>query len=289
MSKLVILGSGAAEGIPSVFCGCRVCSLARRNGGKEVRTRTSYQIGEHVRIDCGPDTLIQEVRTGIDSSKIRHLIFTHSHSDHCYVPYLEMRSEFADSDTEPLHIYGDPGVLRKLNRSFWNMEYTAFDGNFRPWKFDMTTIHSFQPFSIPGEDLTFYPLRADHCLESPVEKPLLFVVRHGENFCLIGNDSGFYPQETWEYLAEKRFPLSLVISDGAAGITDQEHWHLGGCFQLKTRRRLEKLGLVTEKTRYVLSHIGHMYTHSELEQYFNPHGIEIGYDGMCLEWGTEKR
>ena len=56
MKKVTILGSAAAEGIPAMFCNCRVCVEAWKNGGKDIRLRMAYKFNEHVRVDFGPDT-----------------------------------------------------------------------------------------------------------------------------------------------------------------------------------------------------------------------------------------
>ncbi len=54
--ELRILGSAAAEGWPAPFCVCPACAQARQRGGKNIRRRTSYQLGESIHIDWGPDS-----------------------------------------------------------------------------------------------------------------------------------------------------------------------------------------------------------------------------------------
>ncbi|MEI6501881.1 MAG: flagellar hook-basal body complex protein FliE [Armatimonadota bacterium] len=53
---LKLLGSAAAEGWPALFCACEACREARRLGGKNLRRRTSYQLGDTVHVDFGPDS-----------------------------------------------------------------------------------------------------------------------------------------------------------------------------------------------------------------------------------------
>ena len=38
--KLLYLGTAAAEGIPAAFCSCPVCTNARRQKGRELRSRS---------------------------------------------------------------------------------------------------------------------------------------------------------------------------------------------------------------------------------------------------------
>ena len=76
MAQIQILGSAAAEGIPAIFCNCRVCREAWQNGGKDIRMRAAYKINEHVRIDFGPDSIAQEYRYQLHSENLKHLFIT---------------------------------------------------------------------------------------------------------------------------------------------------------------------------------------------------------------------
>ena len=49
--ELLVCGTAAAEAIPALFCHCPLCSQARERGGKNLRSRTAYQLGETIRID----------------------------------------------------------------------------------------------------------------------------------------------------------------------------------------------------------------------------------------------
>lgn len=42
--KIAYLGTGAAEGIPAIFCSCPYCSGVRLRGGKEIRSRSQILI-----------------------------------------------------------------------------------------------------------------------------------------------------------------------------------------------------------------------------------------------------
>ena len=57
---------------------------------------------------------------------------------------------------------------------------------------------------------------------------------------------------------------------------------MSGKYVLDTKKRLTELGLVDENTRYFVNHISHNgnLTHAQLEEYFNPHGIGVGFDGL---------
>ena len=51
--KIKYLGTGAAEGIPAIFCNCSICKNAKIIKGKEIRTRCQAIIDEEIIIDFG--------------------------------------------------------------------------------------------------------------------------------------------------------------------------------------------------------------------------------------------
>ena len=59
---------------------------------------------------------------------------------------------------------------------------------------------------------------------------------------------------------------------------------MGGGAVLEVKERLEKMGSITKETKFVVNHFTHnaQNTHEDLQNYFNPHGIFVGYDGMEL-------
>ena len=50
-NAITIMGSAAAEGIPSRFCSCDLCAEARKRGGKDLRMTAAYSFNDRVRID----------------------------------------------------------------------------------------------------------------------------------------------------------------------------------------------------------------------------------------------
>ena len=61
---------------------------------------------------------------------------------------------------------------------------------------------------------------------------------------------------------------------------------MSGKYVLETKQRLTEIGLVNADTRYFVNHFSHNGhgTHAQLEEYYNPHGIEVAFDGLeiCL-------
>ncbi len=79
--QLIFLGTGAACGVPSFYCGCPACQEAQANP-RYARTRSSLLIqgAETILIDSSPDLWTQLNRERV--SGIDRLFITHWHYDH---------------------------------------------------------------------------------------------------------------------------------------------------------------------------------------------------------------
>ncbi|MBO4648458.1 MAG: hypothetical protein J5806_09905 [Lentisphaeria bacterium] len=286
MAQIQILGSAAAEGIPAIFCNCRVCREAWKNGGKDVRMRTAYKINDHVRIDFGPDSMAQEHKFQLHSENLKHLFISHNHEDHWIPDLLSYRRPGYSvvDENNILNIYGNPGIIRQLNKYFWNK--WIFTGDWKKFRLNAITIEPFQPILLEEEDLEIHPVRAHHMTGLPGEAPQFFIFRYGSSWAMIANDTGYFLDETWQYLEQKKFKFDLVITDCTGGLLDIEHNHMGGKWTLLTKERLEKIGCVTHSTQYWINHFSHncKATHAELEAHFNPYGIQVCYDGQIIRF-----
>ena len=69
--KVTYLGTGAAEGIPALFCNCEYCKGVKKRGGKEVRSRAQVIVDGELSIDFPPDAFYHGGVLGADLSRIR--------------------------------------------------------------------------------------------------------------------------------------------------------------------------------------------------------------------------
>ena len=288
MPEILVMGSAAAEGIPAIFCNCRVCREAWEKRGKDLRLRTAYKLNDAVRIDFGPDTMAQEFRFQLHSEKLKHLFITHSHEDHFCPDLLTYRMPgfSAVAQENILNIYGNPGVIHMLQQFFWKKTYAYFNGDYGRFRLNPVMIESFKPVVLEDQDMELIPLPADHQIGIPGELPQFFLVRIGKSCAMIANDTGCFGEPVWEFLQEKKFRFDVVISDCTGGIGDIEHGHMSGKYVVDTKRRLEKMGCVTENTQYYINHFSHNghALHAELEDHFRPYGILPCYDGMKISF-----
>src|SRR2546425_1124013 len=90
--EITLLGTGAAEGCPGLFCDCNICRRSRELGGKNLRSRSSALIDKTLKIDLAPDTFHHVLTHGLDLTAVEYLLFTHAHDDHFAVQELQYMS-----------------------------------------------------------------------------------------------------------------------------------------------------------------------------------------------------
>ena len=82
MSKIVILGSGAAPGVPSVCSGWGSCNPENK---KNIRTRSDCYLeinGVKILIDTSPDIRLHMINANIKA--LDAVLYTHGHADHLH-------------------------------------------------------------------------------------------------------------------------------------------------------------------------------------------------------------
>ncbi|WP_176012636.1 MBL fold metallo-hydrolase [Victivallis sp. Marseille-Q1083] len=275
--KLLICGSAAAEGVPGLFCGCRVCQHARQHGGKDLRFRTAYQLGDAIRVDAGADYSAQEIRFRLHSERLKHLFITHSHEDHFYPENLTFRlpGMSAVPPGRRLTLYGNRRVL-ELVREYGKLRDLP-DGP----QLDLQLLTAFEPVELPAERWTVTPLPATH---APAEEAFFFSLEQAGRRILIANDTGYFAEAVWRHLAGRGY--DLVILDCCYGLIDFGENHLGGKMIFQTVERLKAEAAIQPEARVIVNHFSHncLGTHAELEAFFRPAGIEVGYDGLEISW-----
>src|SRR5947207_3031075 len=114
--ELLICGTAAAEGWPALFCSCGPCRKARELGGKNLRSRAAYMLGEKIRIDFGPDSLYHQQRFGLAYDRVEALLMTHAHEDHWLAHELYYRRPGFSivPETGRMVVYGNARIGEQL-------------------------------------------------------------------------------------------------------------------------------------------------------------------------------
>lgn len=253
--RIRFLGTGAAEGIPAMGCGCGHCAQARQEGGRLARQRTAVLFslpGYELLLDTPPD-----IRELLDTNGVRTIngIFvTHEHFDHA--AGLE---EFLYWP-EGVDLFAEPRVYQRLIREDWGEQLPdiAFHIPFRPGVAVRFDGFFFTPFevrhSVPCFGVAFYEdrRRVIHAADSDTRlNNYARCLIQGADV-LIVNTPFFEPRE------------------------DEAHLSVEEAIALKNEVGVKHL---------ILSHFNHYNRpHDELETYASQfEGVTVAYDGMTID------
>lgn len=272
---VIFLGTAAAEGLPAPYCSCDICKKARRNGGKDLRLRSSVLIDGIVKIDESPDTLAQAQKLGLALEGVKTLLITHTHEDHLYADdVLLFVPPFSHTYKGPLNILGPGGVAECVMRSA-----------IHSWAEEALDIKPLLPFRTVkingGYEVT--SLLAHHV---PERTCLNYVVRDpGGAALLYAGDTGFWPDETFDFLKNQGVRLDTVVMEATNGALDNDDIHLSVKGAIRMRQRLLEQGNIEADTPYYATHFCHggNMLHADLEEAFGPHNILPAYDGLRME------
>lgn len=288
LMDIQFLGTGAAEGIPPLFSRNEETRRVRNEQGPDLRTRSALKIGEAYQIDFGPDVFFQSIRCNCDFYELEHLLVTHMHSDHFQVEALVAKEMPYDTNGKPIHLYASrPGVRwleRHLESSFGPNPLTR-----KPLAdhYPVTVLDYFQEYSI-GE-LTVRTVRGNHRAMSEDEFPInpLIVLPNGKRL-LYAVDTGYYDEESWEYLSDSQIDL-LIMEATFGGRSDRGEYpagHLDAYSFVRQVERMAALGVLDEQTPIFATHINpkHPWNHEQLQAFFHeqPFSIRVAYDCMTV-------
>ncbi|MFO7946433.1 MAG: MBL fold metallo-hydrolase [Armatimonadota bacterium] len=272
---LKVLGSAAAEGWPAPFCTCEACRRARRLQGRDIRRRTSYQLGDTIHIDWGPDSYYSMHSFGLDYSHLRHLLITHSHFDHWTPLELLWRREgfSAIPDDAQLSVWGNKRVQQRMEEELM----PELEDGLADVQMDFHLLQAFETIDL-GE-ATAVPLPANHADD---EHAYIYLLHTASSSVLIGHDSGWFSEDVWDFLTDRGLQYALI--DCTYGTADKSTGHMGGSYVIETATRLRETGALAEDATAIAQHFSHNCgsSYSELVEYFAPHDIEVAYDGMEL-------
>ncbi|MCC7433367.1 MAG: hypothetical protein IT363_01685 [Methanoregulaceae archaeon] len=266
--RIRLMGTGAAEGIPAFYSSTRVSEIARREGGREVRTRSAAVIDDCLKIDFGPDTLHQIHRDVLDARDWCALLFTHSHDDHfCRSELQYMLHPFSTCECMPFSIFGNATIVSRVRERY------------PEWPIELVETESFRSFAIGPYEVT--PIHAYHLLEEDAHN---FIIRRDGRTLIYATDTGVWREDTWDFLPNTQANL-LVIECGHGRVPSDYFGHLTLDDMYAVIARMREIGAIAPDATIVTTHHSHNgdLTYAEMVEELAPHGIIAGYDGLVLE------
>lgn len=271
--KLFFLGTGSAQGFPSLFGSSPIEREARRLGGRNLRKRSSVLIDGQVQIDLPPDALANVHRfPNLELADLRHLVFTHTHDDHFALRELQYVSPtFAPTRAHPLVIHATETMISRIAREV--------DSFFDTPSIEFQTLRPFASFHIGT--LEFTPLPSHHM---PDELCLNFAVAKDGRRMLYATDTGWYDEPTWKALEDSQLHLvALECGKGMESGGYDGHLSLDDCVRM--RDEMLRRNALHASARVLLTHISPVggLLHDDFVARAGAHGLEVAYDGLELD------
>ena len=254
--QLILLGTGTSVGVPSIGCGCEVCTST---DPRDKRTRCAALVGlpeGNLLIDTPPDLRQQLLRERVGI--VHAAAFTHEHADHIFG--LDDLRLFPFYLGHPVPLYCEPLVEERIRKSF---DY-AFN-NLEPTHAGAAPQLTFRPMSLEPVDL----------LGARIEPMRL---KHGPRFDVLGfrigkvaycTDTNGVPPESMARLQG----LDTLVIDALRARPHVTHFSLEEAIEVARQLR---------PRRTIFTHISHDLGHARTNALL-PAGMELGYDGQRIE------
>jgi phosphoribosyl 1,2-cyclic phosphate phosphodiesterase len=283
--KIRFLGTSAAGGFPNPHCRCENCVAARDEGGKSIRFQSSALINDDLLIDLGPDLAGAAIRQGIDLSRVAWTLQTHPHEDHLLPLHAVSRGAvWAAQNAVPMRWLGSKQTLERidagLKKSRRDLEVIPLDVDVSG-KLAYTEIRQWESFSLGPYRIQTVAANHDDSVS-----PMLFAIEREGRRLFYGTDTTTLPDDTWPRLVELDWAFDVVVLDCNFGfVQGTGPTHLGTEGLLSEVEMMRQLGLVSDSTRIVGTHIAHHSygAHSVESARVKEFGFELAWDGLVIE------
>ncbi|PFG17260.1 adenosylcobinamide kinase/adenosylcobinamide-phosphate guanylyltransferase [Propionicimonas paludicola] len=234
--EVLLLGTGAADGIPNVFCRCETCTDYRLRG--ELRTPTSVLVDGRLLIDPGPEAPRQVTRYGRDLTGLKAILAGHAHDDHLDPSLLMHRSWVSSA---PLEVAGPEPVINITSK----------------WLDPAQRAVRMRPLTAGDQvELAGYQVRALAANHHAFGEALCYWISDGSSALLYLTDTGRLSAATLDSLIGCRADL-VLLEETFGYVTDrsEQHHHLHSFAE--TISELRSRGIVDASSRVVAIHLGH--------------------------------
>ena len=274
--EILFLGTGAATACPLPFCRCPACQAGRREGGRNLRKRSSVLIDHQILIDLGPDLASACFEYGEDPAEIGCLLQTHSHSDHFDAGHLITRiPDYATKDLHPMQIVASEACLGHMSEKLAREE-TGATLLTAPWQKKLGV----QVIPVSNKDRLRYNNYEILCLSSahdPADGSMMYIIRRGDAAFFYACDTPLFTDDVWDVLEGLKFPITAAAVDQTYGPGTPGGGHLYA-------DQVAQIAARMKHTRVLATHISHEGTppHEEMDAWTRARGYETAWDGLRI-------
>ena len=292
----IFLGTGDSKGYPCPNCHCEACEAARKLGGKAIKTRSDFLIDEYSVIDFGPDILCQMLNANVMMDKINNVFMTHSHFDHISISSLLLLNEGTGARSTPINFYGPKGALEFVEDMARRNTYRSGtrEGIYSYSHLKYCPLDYFETVETDGIRVT--TLKSSHEGWGVNELGFNYIVEKDGKTLLYATDTGWYPDETWEFLKNSDFKFDYVIMENTYGKDPRNIIKLYAGGHLNTKNffmmldKLVECGNMTKDTPVYVTHVADAgrEPYNELVDAMENNGtytdVQVAYDGQKLDF-----
>jgi len=256
-ATLTFLGTGTSMGVPTLGCGCAVCTSTDPHNR---RTRPSVRLSYNDRtvlIDTGPDFHAQALREGI--RRVDAVLYTHGHADHI-MGFDDLRP-LSFQGHNKLPIYADKTTADNIERIF---EYTFRKEDRYPTS-ARVHVHRIDP--TPGAGIELFGA----CFRRvPITHGRQEITGYRFGNAAYITDMSDIPEVSIPLLRD----LDVLILDALRHDPHPSHSHLENSVAI-----VEKL----KPKRAFFTHMSHELDHDVTNATLPPH-IRLAYDGQQINF-----
>lgn len=272
--EVVVLGTGAADGIPQPFCRCDTCDDARRSG--VVRSPTCALIDHQILIDAPPVIGGAAARAGVDLANVHTIAITHAHSDH-WDPAVLLHHSWQLPQTA-LRIIGPPTVISQASQ--WLPPERADE---------LIVATPGMHIDIGGHVLSVLPsTHGTGGSDALAEEAVLYAVdTPGGASLLYATDTGPASPAQLEAMTDAHYDLVLAeVTFGSAG--PRTGGHLNHETFPEFLDELRRVGAIDDGTDVIAVHLSHHNpVFDELQNRVHGWGARVVPDGTRLYVGED--
>lgn len=254
--RLTFLGTGSSQGIPVVACDCATCQSADPRDSR-LRTSALVEVGDvRLVIDVGPDFRQQMLRARVRS--LDGILLTHEHRDH--VAGLDDVRAFNWVLQRPIDVWASSRTAEAMRRDF---SYAFAPAGIKypgAPEVRLHEVHNYAPFDVAG--VTVQPIPVMHGT-----MPIMGF-RIGA-MAYITDISHIDPSEI-----ERLRGIDVLVLSSVRFAPHPSH--------LGLQQAIDLFAQIAPRRGYI-THIGHQLPpHAEVQAML-PNGVELAYDGLCVE------
>lgn len=259
--KITFLGTGASEGIPALFCNCKLCTEAREK--KIFHTRSQLLVNDDLLIDFPPDTYHRALNLGVNLSKIENILVTHSHSDHFYSEDFFMRGLWSSFmlPVEVITLHGNRAVRDIFERNGCARQKGSYVSDTQGELNGYTVFDQSSEYVVHRPFETFfagrYKVTALPSIHIPTEDCFNYLVTCGDKTLLYATDTSYPRGDVVEFLVKNHVVLDAMIVDGTYGLVNCHEGHMDFFDNDRLRKEMINLGVLKPDAPCFLTHVFH--------------------------------